>query len=74
MFLSLHALKLLQSIERIQPRMAIPCTTIVCCLSYTNTSDETDTITVCNEQSSLVRHVLKHDVLIIGEDMNTHIG
>ena len=37
----------------------------------TNSNDETDFITFYNELSSLVRSIPKHNVLIIGRDMNT---
>ena len=52
-----------------------PCTTIVSCNSPTNVSDETDMIiTRYNELSSLVRHIPKYNVLIIGADTNSQIG
>ena len=37
-------------------------------------SDEIDIINYCNQQSSLVRHISKHNVLIIGGDKNAQIG
>ena len=37
-------------------------------------SEETDLITIFNELSSLVQSILKHNVLIIGGDMNAQIG
>ena len=49
------------------------CITIVSCYSPTNTRDETD-ITFYNELSSLDRHILEHNVLIIDRDMNAQIG
>ena len=42
--------------------------TIIICYSPTNVSEETDLI--YNELSFLVRSIPKHDVLIIGGDMN----
>ena len=48
-------------------------TTIISCYSPTNTRDKRDIITFCNELSSLVRHIPKHNVLIISGDMNAHI-
>ena len=39
--------------------------------SPTNASDETDLITFYNELSSLVHSIPKHNVLIIGGDINT---
>ena len=59
-----------------QPRMVAatfngnPCTTIISCYSPTNANDETDIITFYKEVSSLVRNIPKHNLLIIGEDMN----
>ena len=40
----------------------------------TNVSEETDLIAFYNKLSSLVRSILKHNVLIIGGDMNAQIG
>ena len=80
MLLSLRSLKLLNSIEKIYPRMMIatfndnPCTTIIFCNSSINTSDETDLITFYNELSSLVHTISKYSVLIIGWDINVRIG
>ena len=51
-----------------------PCTTIVSCYSYTDASDETDTITFYNDLFYFVRHIPKHNVLIIGRHMNAQIG
>ena len=48
--------------------------TIVSCYSPTNASDETDFIILYNELSSLDRSIPKHNVLIIGGDMNSQIG
>ena len=42
--------------------------------SYSNVSEETDIITFFNEQSSFIRSILKHMVLVIGGDMNAQIG
>ena len=49
-------------------------TTIIFCYSPTNTRDETDLTTFSNELPSLVRNIPKHNVLIIGGDMNAQIG
>ena len=71
-----HALKSLNSIDIIQPRMMVatfngnPCTTIISCYSPTNVSDETDLITFYNELSSLVRSIPKHKVLITSGNIN----
>ena len=74
------ALKSLNSIEKIQPRMMItsfygnPSTTIISCYSPSNVSEETDLIAFYNELSSLVCSILKHNIHIIGGDMNAQIG
>ena len=69
MLIGLRALKSLNSIEKIQLRMAA---TIISCYSSTNVSEETDIIDFYNELSSL-RSIPKH-VLVIGGDMNAQIG
>ena len=74
------ALKSLNSIEKIQPKIMFasfngnPCTTIVSCYCPTNANDETNIIAFYNELSSFVRHIPKHNVPIIGGDMNALIG
>ena len=45
-------------------------TMIISCYIPTNASDETGLITFYNELSSLVRSIPKHQVLIIGGDIN----
>ena len=75
MFLSSHAVKSLNNIEKIQPR--IMCTLIngnFCTTIISNANDETDIIIFCHDLSSLVQHIPKHNVLIIGGDMNVQIG
>ena len=42
--------------------------------SPTNARDETDLDTICNELSSPFLSILKHNVLIIGRDMNAQMG
>ena len=80
MLIGPRALKSLNSIEKIQPRMMVatfngnPSTTKFSCYSPTNVGEETDLIAFYNELSSLVRSILKHNVLVIGGDMNTQIG
>ena len=75
-----RALKSLYIIEKIQLMMVVgtfngnPSTTIFSCYSPTNVSEETDLITFYDELSSLVRSILKHNVLIIGGDMNAPKG
>ena len=48
--------------------------TIIYCYSPTNVSEETELIASYDELSSLVRSILKHNVLVIGGDMNAQIG
>ena len=73
-------LKTLNSIERIQPRMMAatfngnPKATIISCYSPTNVSEETELVTFYEELSSLVRSIPKHNLLVIGGDMNAQIG
>ena len=75
-----RSLKSLNSFEKIQPRKMVatlngnPSATTIPCYSPTNVSEETDFITVYNELSSLVRSIPKHNVLVIGGDMNAQIG
>ena len=79
MLIGPRALKLLNSIEKIQPRIMVATfnsnlsTTIIFCYSPTNASDKTDLDAFYNELSSFVRSIPKHNVLIIGEDMNAGI-
>ena len=49
-------------------------TTVISCYSPTNVSNKTDLITLHNKLSSLVCSILKHNILIIGGDMNAQIG
>ena len=75
-----RALKTLNSIEKIQPRMMAatfngnPRATIVSCYSPTNVSEENEIVTFYDELSSLVRSIPKHNMLVIGGDMNAQIG
>ena len=75
-FIGLRALK---SLNRIQPRVMVatfngnPRATISC-YSPTNVSKETELVTFYDELSSLVRSIPKHNVLVIGGDMNAQIG
>ena len=74
------ALKSLNKIEKIQSRMMVamfngnPRAIIISCYSPTNVCEETDLIAFYDELSSLVRNILKHNVLIIGGDLNAQIG
>ena len=80
MLIGPRAIKTLNSIERIQPRMMTatfngnPRATIISCYSPTNVSEETKLATFYDELSSLVRSIPKHNLLIIGGDMNAQIG
>ena len=79
MHLSPRALKSLNSIEKIQPRIIVatfngnPSITIISCYSPTNASNEKGLNTFYNEPFSLVRSIPKHNVLIIGGDINAQI-
>ena len=72
MLIGPRALKSLNSIEKIQPRMiratfnVNPRATIISCLGPTNVSEETDLIAFYNELSSIVHS----NVPVIGVDMN----
>ena len=74
------ALKTLNSIERIQPRMMAATfngntkATIISCYSPTNVSEEAELVTFYDELSSLVRSIPKHNLLVIGGYMNAQIG
>ena len=80
MLIEPRALKTLNSIERIQPMMMAatfngnPKATIISCYSPTNVSEETELVTFYEELSSLVRSIPKHNLLVIGGDMNAQIG
>ena len=80
MLVSPHALKSLNSIEKISSRIIIatfngnPKTTVICCYSPTNISEETEVEDFYNDLSSLSRDVPKHNVLIVGGDMNAQLG
>ena len=51
-----------------------PSTTIISCYRPTNTSDEKCYINFYNELSSLGSCITKHNVIIIGENINAQIG
>ena len=75
-----RALKTLNSIEKIQPRMMAatfngnPRATIISCYSPTNVCEETELVTFYDELSSLVRSIPKHNMLVIGGDMDAQMG
>ena len=80
MLIGPRALKILNSIERIEPRMMAatfngnPRATIISCYSPTNVSEEAELVTFYDELSSLVRSIPKHNMLVIGGDINAQIG
>ena len=51
-----------------------PRATIISCYSHTNTNEETELIAYYDKLSSLVHSISKHNVLVIGGDMNAQIG
>ena len=51
-----------------------PRATIISCYSPTNVSEETKLATFYDELSFLVRSIPKHNLLVIGGDMNAQIG
>ena len=51
-----------------------PRATIISCYSPTNVSEENELVTFYDELSSLVRSIPKHNMLVIGGDMNAQIG
>ena len=79
MLIGPRALKTLNSIERIQPRMMAatfngnPRATIISCYSPTKVSEETELVAFNDELPSLVCCFPKHNVLVIGGDMNAQI-
>ena len=79
MLIGPQALKSLNSIEKIHPRMMVatfngnPRVIITSCYSPTNINEETELVAFYNELSSLVHNIPKH-ILIIGRNMNAQIG
>ena len=51
-----------------------PKATIISCYSLTNVSEKTELVTFYEELSSLERSIPKHNMLVIGGDMNAQIG
>ena len=51
-----------------------PRAAIIFCYSPTNVSEETELVAFYDELSFLVRSIPKHNVLVIGGDMNAQIG
>ena len=75
-----RSLKSLNSIEKIQPRMMVatingnPSATIISSYSPINVREETNRLAFDNQLSSLVSSFPKHNVLVIGGDINVQIG
>ena len=75
MLIGPRALKSLNSIEKIKPKMMAatlngnPSKTIISCYSPTNVNEEIELIAFYNELSSLVRNIV-----IVGGDMNAQVG
>ena len=80
MFLCPRSLKSINSIENMQPVMMHTTFNgnsyeiIISCYSPANVSDETNITTFNTELSSLVGHINKHNILIIGGDIYAHLG
>ena len=51
-----------------------PCAIIISCYIPTNVSEETELIAFYDELSYLVRSIPKHNVLVVGGDMNAQTG
>ena len=51
-----------------------PRATIISCYSPTNVSEETELVTFYDVLSSLVRSIPKHNMLVIGGDINAQTG
>ena len=78
--LSPYAMNSLNSVEKITSRIIVatfngnPVPSIISCYSPTNSSEEQKVIDFYDDLSSLVRSIPKHNVLIIGGDMNAQVG
>ena len=68
------------SVEMISPRVMIahfqgnPHTSVISCYSATNISEDQEIELFYTSLTSLIRQILKHNVLITGGDLNAHIG
>ena len=79
MFIGPRALKSLNSIENIEPKMMGAAfngnrNTTIICYSPTNVSGETDLITFYNDLSPAVFSIRKHNILFNSRGMNSQIG
>ena len=80
MLVSSQAYNTIASVEMISPRIMIvnfqgnPHTSVISCYSPTNISDEKETEIFYTKLTCLTRQIPKHNVLIIGGDLNAHLG
>ena len=80
MLVSNQAYNTIASVEIISPRIMIvtfqgnPQTSVISCNSQTNVSDEQETEILYIKLTCLTRQIPKHNVLIIGGDLNVHLG
>ena len=72
--------KSISNIEMITNRIMVatfngnPKTTLICCYSPTNVSDEDQVDNFYETLESLTRRIPKHNLLVIGGDFNAHLG
>ena len=80
MLLSPNAYKALNAIENITPRIIVatfngnPAITVISCYSPTNVASKEDKDTFYAELTELTKSIPKHNVILIGGDMNARIG
>ena len=79
LLLSPLAIESLNSVEKISSRIVIasfngnPALTVIACYSPTNVSDEQHIIDFYDDLPPCVKSVPKHNILIIGSDLNAHL-
>ena len=79
MLIEPRTLKSINGIQKIQLRLKVATfngnhsATIISCYSPTNVNEEIELVAFYDELSSLVRSIPKHNVLVIGGDMNALI-
>ena len=80
MFVSSQAYNIIASVEMVSPIIMIvnfqgnPQTLVISCYSPTSISDEQETMIFYTKLKCLTRQIPKHNVLIIGEDLDAHLG
>ena len=80
MLLSPKAMDALSNIEAVTNRILIatfngnPASSVICCYSPTNVSEEDVAQKFYDDLSSLTRQIPKHNVLVIGGDFNAKVG